>query len=109
MLCILSKVFERIVFNQLNEYIVHNNLLYDLQSGFRSSYSTDTCLIYLNDYIGDQCDMGRYTGMVLLDLQKAFDTVNHDILLSKMNALGVNVNSVGGSDLISLEENKWLM
>ena len=53
-LCILSKVFERIVFNQLNEYLVHNNLLYDLHSGFRSSYFTDTCLIYLNDYIRDQ-------------------------------------------------------
>ena len=94
-LCILSKVFERIVFNQLNEYLVHNNLLCDLQSGFRSSYSTDTCLIYLHDYIRDQCDIGHYTGMVLLDLQKTFDTVNHDILLSKMNALGVSVNSVG--------------
>ncbi len=78
-LSILSKIVERVVFDQLNEYLVSNQLLYKFQSGFRSSYSTDTCLIHLHDHIRSQCDKGYYTGMVLIDLQKAFDTVDHTI------------------------------
>ena len=89
-LSIASKVFERVVHSQLNEYLTQNNLLYELQSGFRSSYSTDTCLIHLTDYIRLECDKGNYTGMLMLDLQKAFDTVNHDILLTKLKCLGLN-------------------
>ena len=93
-LSIVSKIVERAVFNQLNDYIVENNLLYELQSGVRPSYSTDTCLIHLYDYVKQESDKGLYTGMVMSDLQKAFDTVNHKILLSKLSALGVNNVSV---------------
>ena len=68
--------------------MIKNNLLYDHQSGFRSAYSTDTCLTYLCDYIRQESEKGNYTGMVLLDLQKAFDTVDHSILISKLQCMG---------------------
>jgi len=55
-------------------------MLYELQSGFKKSYSTDTCHIHLTDYITDEIDKSNLYGMVMLDLQKAFDTVDHDIL-----------------------------
>lgn len=84
----LSKILERVVFDQMERYLSQNNLLYDLQSGFRSAYSTDTCLSHLCDYIRQESEKGNYTGMVLLDLQKAFDTVDHSILLSKLQCMG---------------------
>ena len=73
-----------IIFN-----VVENNLFYQFQSGFRGSYSTDTCLIHLQDHIRKQTASGHYTGMVLLDIQKAFDSVDHKILCNKLSAMGV--------------------
>ena len=63
-------------------------MLYDFQSGFRGAFSTDTCLIHLTDYIRNQMSAGNYTGLVL-DLQKAFDTVDHVILCKKLWAMGI--------------------
>ena len=89
-LCIISKILEKVVYKQLESYLVKNNLLYELQSGFRSAYSTDTCLIHLFDHIKSQTSKGLFTGMVMIDLQKAFDTVDHQILCNKLQAMGVS-------------------
>ena len=91
-LTIFSKVFERIVYNQNESYLEQNSkkILYKYQSGFKSRYSTGTCLTHLTDFIKFQMDQGHFVGMVLVDLQKAFDTVDHGILLIKLKALGLS-------------------
>ena len=93
-LCIISKILQRVVYNQVESYLQSHTLLYEFQSGFRSAFSTDTCLIHLPDHIRSESDHGNYTGMVILDLQKAFDTVDHQLLLNKLQALGFNSLSV---------------
>ncbi len=85
-----SKILERAVYVQLESYLKEKNILYSFQSGFRGSFSTDTCLTHLTDYIWNKTSVGNYTGMVLIDLQKAFDTVDHVILLNKLKALGIS-------------------
>ena len=86
---IISKIFERVVYDQLETYLDERKLLYDLQSGFRPKYSTDTCLIHLTDFLKFQMDKGNAVGIVF-DLQKAFDTVDHSILLAKLEAMGLS-------------------
>lgn len=105
-LCSISKVIEKVIFDQIDSYLSSHNLLYEFQSGFRKSHSTDSCLLYLNDFIRQEVDSGKYCGMVMLDLQKAFDTVNHNILLYKLGALGFSSTSLKwvGSYLGSREQ-----
>ena len=86
---VFSKVLERAVHNQLNEYLEKKSILYHKQSGFRSRFSTDSCLIGLTDYVKSEVKRGNFVGMILIDLAKAFDTVDHDVLLSKLEAVGV--------------------
>ena len=85
----VSKILEKCIYIQLESYLSSHNLIYNYQSGFRHGYSTDTCLIYLTDFIRSQIDKGHYVGMLLLDVQKAFDSVNHEILCYKLECMGI--------------------
>ena len=84
----MSKVLERIVYEQSIEFLDKYKILYKFQSRFRKNHSTDFCLSYLTDKISKGFDSGLLTGIILIDLQKAFVTINHNILLLKMPLLG---------------------
>ena len=82
------------ILDQTMEYLTDNNILYKYQSGFCKNHSTDTSLSYLTNKIMADLDSGLLTGMILIDLQKAFDTINHDILLKNMASLGFSNHSI---------------
>ena len=69
-LSIISKVFERVVYDQIQTYLDDRKLLYNFQSGFRPRFSTDTCPIHLTDFIKFQMDKGNFVGMVCLTCKR---------------------------------------
>ena len=91
---LISKVLEKVIHDQMQTFLTDNSILYCYQSGFRKFHSNDTCLSYLNDKILKGIHHGLMTGLILIDLQKAFDTVDHEILLKKMVHLQFSVRSV---------------
>ena len=85
---LLSKLIEKAIHIQTQEYLDKYDLLYKFQLGFGKKFSTDSCLVQLSDFIINGMDKGLDTGMILIDLQKAFDTLDHNNLLEKMECLG---------------------
>ena len=85
LLLLISKLIEKAIHIQTQEYLAKNGLIYKFQSGSRKNFSTDSCLSQLTDCIIKGMDKGQHTGMILIDLQKAFDTLDHHVLLQKWN------------------------
>ena len=90
LLPILSKVCERVALNQITPYLMSSERLSTRQSGNKKSHSTETSLIRTTDAILNAIDEKKTTAVVLLDMSKAFDTINHGILLNKLLDIGIS-------------------
>jgi hypothetical protein len=87
---VLSKVFEKILYNRLETYLYSVNFLYDKQYGFRSKSNTLSAAIDLTTKIKLKIDKKQIALGVFIDLKKAFDTVSHNILIQKLANIGLS-------------------
>ncbi|KAM9552834.1 uncharacterized protein ACWYII_034860 [Salvelinus alpinus] len=90
LLSFLSKTLERAVLGQLSCYLSQNDLLDPNQSGFKTSHSTETALLCVTEALRTAKANSLSSALILLDLSAAFDTVNHQILLSTLSELGIS-------------------
>ena len=101
----ISKIIEKVVHDQTHAFLDENKILYRFHSGFRKHFSTGWYLSYLNNKTKTGFESGLHTGMILIDLQKVFDTINHKTLVNKMEFLGFSKMSFFGLNHIYQVEN----
>ncbi|PFX25393.1 RNA-directed DNA polymerase from mobile element jockey [Stylophora pistillata] len=93
---IAAKVFERIMYDQVYGYLTENNLISSQQSGFRSLHSTVTALLEPTNNWAFNIDKGSINAVVFRDLKKAFDTIDHTILMSNYSNMVSPVSLMNG-------------
>ena len=77
------------MYNRLNTFLCEKNILYEKQFGFQTAHSTDHAIIQLVNEISKPFEENKFTLGVFIDLSKAFDTVNHKIIITKLNNYGI--------------------
>ena len=85
----LSKLYERCMHTRLYDFLAKSDTFYEFQFGFRKQYSTNHALLSIVEEIKESLDKGNFACGVFIDLEKAFDTVNHRILLGKLEHYGL--------------------
>ena len=86
----IGKIFERIMYNRIEDFLDEHNIIYEYQFGFRKKYSTNHALLSIIEQIRTNLDNKNFACGIFVDLQKAFDTVDHKILLRKLSHYGIN-------------------
>ena len=89
LLCVLSKVFEKVMYSRLLSFIENHNLLFQYQFGFRQMHSSYMALMIMMDKITAAMDRGDLVVGMFLVFSKAFDTVKHEILIDKLYHYGI--------------------
>ena len=92
---VLSKVLEKHVHESLSDYLHQHKLLHKTQSGFRAQHSCETALVNMIDLWLNAIDNGQMIGVVLVDFKKAFDLVDHQILINKLEMYGIKDQALG--------------
>lgn len=85
-----SKLIEKLIVDRLMSYLNKFEMLTSKQFGFRPNYSTEQALITFTDAIKSLIDKGHWAGALFIDFTKAFDTINHNILFSKLESFGIS-------------------
>ena len=89
---VISRLFERLVFNQLYQYLNENDFIHPNHSGFPQQRSTLICLLKITDDWDNGLDSGQMLGSVFNHLKKAFDTVDHDLLCKRLEHYSVQLS-----------------
>ena len=86
---VFNKILEKIMYNHIMDFVNKHDVLYKFQFGFRKKHFTPIALSVLVDRIISTIDKGRYFMGLFIDFSKVFDTVNHQILLNKLDKYGI--------------------
>ena len=89
LLSIYNRLFEKLLYRRLIKFIDKNDIVYDLQYGFRNKHSTQHAILDIVNTIHSNMDNRKYSCGIFIDLKKAFDTVNHEIPLTKLEHYGI--------------------